>query len=205
MPISTAADEVTRSGLIATLLLVLPGALAAQAGPEAPPPSVPVTAAVSFLSKWSEVAEKGRLHVGGWGGLVFRGRFMVGGGGFTMLERVGLPASEASSGFDLRMGYGGLVLEAWRPLGSRGTAGVGLLAGGGHAEVRDRLQGIEVGADNFMVAEPGIHLSYAVVRYAHIGISGGYRLAWGVDDLPRVSAEDLQAPTVTLFLRFGGG
>lgn len=160
---------------------------------------------MSIVSKWSEVAEQGRVHVGGWGGLVFGGRLVVGGGGFTMLRRVELPASEASSGFDLKMGYGGLVLEFWQPLGGRGTAAASLLAGGGHAEVRDRLAGLEVGADNFMVAEPGIDLSYALVGRVHLGVAAGYRLVWGVDDLPRVSPEDLEAPTITLSLRFGGG
>lgn len=159
---------------------------------------------VSAVSKWSEVAEKSRLHLGGWGGLVFGGRLVLGGGGYAMLRSVELPGSEASSGFNLGMGYGGIYLGYLWPIREKVTGGLSILAGGGHAEVRDQRVGREVGADNFVVAEPGLYLSYAVLPKLHLGASGGYRAVWGVDDLPRVTADELEAPTFSLSLRLGG-
>ena len=84
------------------------------------------------------------------------------------------------------------------------TGEVGLLLGAGHAEVRDQLTGTEVGADNFLVGEPEMSILYTVFPGIHLGVSVGYRLTSGVEDLPRVSSGDLNAFTGTLSLRWGG-
>jgi hypothetical protein len=152
----------------------------------------------------ARIAEKGRIHLGGWGGLVFGEKLAVGGGGFGLLERVELPAAGGASGFDLNLGYGGIFLRYWEPLAGSLLGEAGVLLGAGHAEVRDRLTRNEVGSDNFLVGEAEMSVQYPVFRDFFFGVSAGYRLTAGVEDLPRVGDGDLNAFTGTIFLRMGG-
>jgi hypothetical protein len=156
------------------------------------------------MLKGSRIAEENRLHFGGWAGLVFGGRLALGGGGFSLLENVELAGSEAGTGFDLGMGYAGVVVKYWQPLGPRVSGELGALLGAGHAEVQDRLVGTEVGSDNFFVAEPELSVFISVLKDLRLGASAGYRIVWGVEDLPRTSADDLRSITGTLSIRLGG-
>lgn len=131
-------------------------------------------------------------------------RLVVGGGGFALLETVELAGSGGDTGFVLDLGYGGLFFNYREPLSGSLMGGAGLLLGAGHAQVRDQLSRREVGSDNFLVGEAEMSLAYTVVPRIHLGFSVGYRLTAGVQDLPRVSASDLDAFTATLSLRVGG-
>lgn len=186
------------------LLLALPGPVRGQVEPQ-PPAGSRVSSSAAVQLKAGHIAQETRLHLGGWAGLVFGGRLAVGGAGFALLQDVELGGSEAGIGFDLGMGYGGLYIAFWTPLSRRVTGQMGLLAGAGHAEVRDRLVGREVGSDNFPVAEPELSVFFTVYPGLRLGASAGYRMAWGIDDLSRVSSKDIRSVTGTLSLRLGSG
>lgn len=189
-----------RLALLLCALLILPGPAVAQA--EDPgPPSDRVGATASILLKTGQVAGADRLFLGGWGGLVFGEHYVLGGGGLALTENVDLPGSELSTGFDLGAGYGGLFFRYWEEVSPRVTGEVGFIVGAGHAEVRNRLVGREEGSDNFFVVEPEGSLFLALLPYLHLGVSGGYRMVWGVEDLPLVSADDLRSLTGSFSLR----
>jgi len=154
--------------------------------------------------KGGQIAEKNRLHLGAWAGLLFADNLAVGGGGLALMDDVDLAGAEGGTGFNLSMGYGGLMFRYWEPLAGDFTGEVGLLLGAGHAEVRDLLTRTEVGSDNFLVAEPEVSILYTFYPGLHLGASIGYRLTSGVEDLPSVSSGDLNAFTGTLSLRWGG-
>ncbi len=204
MPTRTSAGRGMRKLVLAGLLLALPGTLRAQAGPPSASDEGRVTSTASVLVKGSTIAEKSRAQVGGWVGLVFGGRFAVGGGGLVLLKEVDLEGTEAGTGFSLDLGYGGIFCRFWQPLSPRLTGEVGLILGAGHGEVSDRLSGAELGSDNFVIVEPEVSLFFTLFPSVHVGASGGYRLAWGVEDLPRVSQDDLRAVTATISVRLGG-
>lgn len=185
------------------VLLALPGPVLAQAGSSASSQGR-VGATGAILLKGGQIAGQGRAHLGGWAGLIFGNRLAVGGGGFALLDRVELPASEGGSGFELDLGYGGLFFRYWEPLAGSLVGGAGVLLGAGHAEVRDQVTLNEVGSDNFMVAEAEMSVQYPVFRQTFVGLSAGYRLTAGVEDLPKVSAGDLNTFSGTIFLRIGG-
>jgi hypothetical protein len=187
--------------LVCLLAILLPGSLEAQTGPAQ---GDRVSSSASVLLKAGDVAGRQRLLLGGGVGLVFGHRLAVGGGGVALTENVEIPGSTAGSGFQLGMGYGGLVLQYWHPLPFHFKARTDLLVGGGHAEISDRLLGRELGADNFFVAEPELGLTRRLFSILHAGVSVGYRWVRGLDDLPRLSNEDFQAVTWTLRLRVGG-
>ncbi|MBT8398510.1 MAG: hypothetical protein HKO65_18350 [Gemmatimonadetes bacterium] len=183
---------------------VSPGVLEAQVGPEVGSEETRVGSAASIVVKGGQIAQENRVHFGGWAGLVFSERLAIGGGGFALLKNVNLAGPEGETGFDLDMGYGGLMFRIWEPLGGYLTAEMGLLLGAGHAEVRQQLTGTEVGSNNFLVAEGELGIAYGLFRSLHVGASAGYRLTSGVEDLPGVSKGDLNAFTGSLFVRLGG-
>jgi hypothetical protein len=185
------------------VLLALPGPLSAQAA-QADSVGARAESAAAVLFKGGEVADAGRVFLGGWAGLVFGEHFMLGGAGITLLEKVELPGSESGTGFDLGMGYGGVILKRWWDLPGRLTGEGGLLLGAGHATVNDRRTGREVGSENFPVLEPEAGLAFRVFRRVYIGASLGYRLVWSIEDLPRVSPDDLRSFSGNLSVRVGG-
>lgn len=188
--------------VVLTALLILPGPSLAQVGEESPERRVSATGGV--VLKASQIAEEYRLHFGGWAGLLFADNFAIGGGGFALVNDVEIAGSEGDTGNNLSMGYGGLIIRYREPINGPITGQVGLLLGAGHAEVRTQLAGVEVGSDNFLVSEGEIGVVYSLARDAHLGISLGYRLTAGVQDLPRVTASDINGFTGTLSLRIGG-
>ncbi len=206
MPRGTSTGSGMRSAsplLLLGFLLVLPGPAGAQVTPQAPEPArVGATAAV--VVEGGHLAGASRMFVGGWGGLVFGNNLVVGGGGAALSRRVEITGSESPTGFDLGVGFGGIYVRyaaaRWGALAGEW----GLLLGAGHAEVNDRLVGLEVGADNFMVLAPEAGLTYEIFRKLHLGASVGYRYVWGVEDLPLLSSEDFRSLTGTLSVRLGG-
>lgn len=194
-----------RLGLLLPLLLSmsLPGLVTAQAGTS---PKEPLRArgTAGIVLKGTSIAGTDRVLLGGWAGLTFGDHFSLGGGGVALLREVHLTGSGSGTGFELGMGYGGILLGLHYPLRARVGARLGILLGAGHAEVRDRLTGREVGADNFGVLEPEAALSLPLLSWLHLGGGVGYRMTWGVGDIPLVQPEEFRGATGTLSLRVGG-
>ncbi len=190
--------------LVLLLTTALPGLLPAQA---APPSSDDgrAGAAAAVLVKAGSLAGSARLHLGGWVGLVLNDRISIGGVGYALTEMVELPGSEAGTGFDLGMGYGGLLATLRSSLTPEFHGEIGLLLGAGNASLQDRLVGLELGSDNFFVAEPTLGLSRTLPHNLHLGLAVGYRQVVGLQDLPTVVGSDLNAFTGTLSIRLGGG
>ncbi|MGD2124264.1 MAG: hypothetical protein PVJ76_21220 [Gemmatimonadota bacterium] len=184
-------------------ILILPGFLWAQEEPGAPPQNR-VGGVASVTLKAGETAGVNRLSFGGWAGLTFSGNVALGGGGFALSKDVELTGSEGETGFNLSMGYGGLTFRFWEPLANDLYGEVGVLLGAGHAVVEAQLTGTEVGSDNFLVGEGELGVSYRLLRRIFLGAAVGYRLTSGVQGLPEVSTDDLNAFTGSLFLRVGG-
>ncbi len=118
----------------------------------------------------------------------------------VLTDDVELLEAKSDTGFDLEVGYGGVVLRYRFPMADRVEAEAGTLMGAGHAVVRDRFTGTEAGADNFGLMEPEVGLSLEVLPWLHLSGGVGYRMVWGVEDLPRVEPEDLQSLTASLTL-----
>lgn len=189
--------------LLLLLFLFLPGSLGAQEG-QAEDEPLRAGGVAAFLMKAGTIANTEGILLGGWAGLTLGHRISLGGGGVALTREVELGASATGSGFELGVGYGGILFHYDYPLADGIRLRGGVLAGAGHAEVRDRLMGREVGADNFGILEPEAGISVSLLPWLHIGASGGVRMVWGVEDLPLVQKDDLQGMTGTLSLQVGG-
>lgn len=201
-PISAGRFVRIRPAFLVLLVLALPSLLEGQTDP-APGSSGRVRPIVGIELEAGEVAQETKLHFGGWAGVVLGGRLTVAGGGMVLTDEVDLIGSEGSTGFTLNLGYGGLLVRYREPLTSRLDGEAGVVLGAGHAEVWNRLTRREEGADNFLLAETKLSVLYTVWREVQVGASIGYRLTAGVQDLPRVSAGDLNTFTASISLRVG--
>jgi len=189
--------------LLLGILLALPGPLRAQAAQSASSEER-AEAAAAFLVKGTWIAEDPQVFLGGWGGLVFRERFVLGGGGFTLTKDVELSRLPSGLGSQMGMGYAGVFFKYLGSVLPRLSGEGSLLLGAGHGRVRNNLTRQETGSDNFMVVEPEGALHARLFGSLHVGAAVGYRFVWGVEDLTGVSAEDLRSFTGTLSLRLGG-
>jgi hypothetical protein len=163
-----------------------------------------VGSTATLVAKAGTLADATRVHLGGWAGLVFGDHLILGGGGFALTDDVELPGSDGGSGFGLGMGYGGVMLKVRHPVPWNLTGELGVLVGAGNARVRDILGGGELGSSNFFLLEPEIAVFRRLHSLFHVGVSIGYRKAWGIEDLPRVSEGDMNSFTGAISLQLGG-
>ena len=193
----------TRLGILLILVLSLPGGLGAQEE-QGQASGDRVSGVAAAVVKAGQTAGTSRASFGGWAGVTLFGNIALGGGGFALSKDVELAGSGGDTGFDLDMGYGGLVFRFWEPFGNSLSGEVGLLLGAGHAEVQTQLTGTEVGSDNFLVGEGELGISYRILRNFHLGAAVGYRLTSVIEGLPGVSKADLNAFTGSLSFSVGG-
>jgi hypothetical protein len=118
--------------LIYTVLGAVPAVCAQDAGPATPTPAPPSPMQVTQLkSGWlvapdvriTSVDDQAATFAGGYGGWVTEGAFLVGAGGYWL----------ADGSDDLKMAYGGLVLEWLARTDRRIGFGIRTLVGGGTA------------------------------------------------------------------------
>jgi hypothetical protein len=140
---------------------------------------------------------------GAWmlgGSLVFSltPRTAVGGAGWMLTAPALIDATETGSESDLIVGYGGVVIH--HRFSAPGSSGLGLrlLLGAGNAKVRLPVSGTEIAADNFGIVEPELVGALAIGPHAELRAQVGYRLAYGVEDLPQVTSRSLRGATFTL-------
>jgi hypothetical protein len=159
--------------------------------------------------KFSRVAGADAVFSGGRGGAIFNRRFVLGGGGYGMVNeniRTGFRFEDGSRPI-LQLGYGGLEFEVITRPSRVAHATFSLLLGGGSAMYRSRSEsGSTVSTrtleSTMFVAEPGAHLELNVTRWFRTGAGFGYRYVSG-SDLPGVTDARLSGGVGTLTFKFG--
>jgi len=170
---------------LALVLLGVPRGLAAQQ------PEARAHASLEASVVVTSVRESATTLAGAAGLLSLGGRFAFGAGGALMLRPSVVEGVGGGADLDLRMAYGGLVVQAIL-LGS-GNRYVALrtLVGAGNAKLEIPVVGPEIAADNFGVLEPELVGTVSVTGPFQVGLGAGYRHVFGVDDLPNVAVGDL--------------
>lgn len=144
------------------------------------------------------------LLAGGQGGWILNRRFVIGAAGRGLVTLPDTEFGEQSA--QIQMGYGGLLLEYIGAPAELVHYGLGIVVGGGIAQIVDlpfdpQFDG-DLDQSGVFVAEPGARLEVNVTRYFRLGIGGGYRLVRG-SDLRTVSNGDLSGLYSRLSFRFG--
>ena len=149
--------------------------------------------------KLARIAGRDAVMVGGRGGLIVNGTFIIGGGG-TGWRTESIRGSDGAA-YQLDVGYGGVDLEYIHRTHQLVHFAVQLSLGGGRA-----TQGPAGGGPSrhvsFLIAEPGLHLELNVTKGFRVGAGVSYRFVSGLE-LPAFSNADLRGAAATLTFKLG--
>lgn len=155
--------------------------------------------------KFTEIANRFGVLVGGRGGWIINHSLVLGGGGYGLANTYDFKLIEDGRERRLALGYGGLEIEyvnRWRNVAH---VTVGILVGGGGASWYDRRRedwGLENDGDAFFVAEPALNLEVNIIHFLRVCVGGSYRFV-GDLDLPGLTDADLRGAAGSLTLKFG--
>ena len=145
------------------------------------------------------------LLVGGRGGWIINHSFIIGGGGYGLVNNVKAKVLGPYGERYLNFGYGGLELEyISEPTRLINFSFQTLIGAGGlswrdedvHSGLRDSDN------DTFFIVEPGVNITLNVTKYFRISGGVSYRYISGVQS-PAASNPDLSGPSGVLTFRFG--
>lgn len=145
------------------------------------------------------------VFFGGRGGWVVGHRFIIGGGGYGLVNAIDALVPNATGDRRLNFGYGGLELEYvhhwdrlmhWSVMLHVGAGGVGYRRS-------DGMGGGDVGpTDEVFVLEPAIQAHLNITKFFRISAGASYRYVSGVT-IPATTNEKLSGASGVITLRFG--
>jgi len=148
--------------------------------------------------------EAGML-VGGRGGWILNHSFIIGGGGYGLVNNVKAKVLGPYGERYLNFGYGGLELEYVSHPHRLVNFSFQTLIGAGGLSWRD--PDVKVGMrdsdnDTFFIVEPGVNVTINVTTYFRLSGGVSYRYISGVQS-PASNDVDLSGPSGVLTFRFG--
>lgn len=154
--------------------------------------------------KVTQINGEGAVLVGGRGGWIINHSFVLGGGGYGLVNDISAKVPDTSRGLTLlEMGYGGLDLEYIASSDNLIHLSIGLLIGGGGVGYKDEhLVGENRNMDQFFIVEPSAHVNLNVTEFFRIAAGVSYRYVNGVNSAVTSDA-DLSGPSAVLTLKFG--
>lgn len=154
--------------------------------------------------KVTEISDETGVIMGARGGWIINHTFVVGGGGYSLVNNIKPEGISPEKDLLLAMGYGGLEFEYIANSQRLIHYSIYALIGGGSVEYRerDRLFGEAYVSDGFFVAEPGVSFELNVTKSFRVGLGTSYRYINGVN-LEGTSNSELQALSANLTLKFG--
>lgn len=154
--------------------------------------------------KVGPIMDKAGVFVGGYGGWFINHTFLIGGGGYGMVNEVKAPVSgKQGQTLYLEMGYGGLILEYVNNSHRLVHLTINTLIGGGGIEYTSSEDWpFNYKEDSFFVVEPGICVELNVATHFRVSLGVGYRYISGLN-LPGLTDKDLSGVVADLTLKFG--
>ena len=165
--------------------------------------------------KFSQVNGENSVLVGGRGGWIINHSFVIGGGGYGLVNDIKVPNVYDENGVqaNLVFGYGGLELEyIGRPNKLVHYSMYMLVGAGGISnsvyddDYRDDYENHNhynhIEDDAVWVVEPALNVTLNVTSFFRVSAGAGYRYVGGAN-LTGTSNEDLSNTTFNLTFRFG--
>lgn len=156
--------------------------------------------------KFTELDNTFAVLVGGRGGWIINESFVLGGGGYGLVNQQSFENVPSASGNPgrLTMGYGGLEFEYVHRPAETVHLSLAVLLGGG-ALMWDPQGQVGSGNrqhDTFFVSEPALNVLFNVTRHFRAGLGVSYRFMQGVE-LVGLSDRDVSGLTGVVTLKFG--
>ncbi len=143
--------------------------------------------------KFSQLDSEFALFVGGRGGWIINHTFVLGAGGYGLVNDIDTNGDGVR---DLELGYGGFELEYINSSEDLIHFTAYLLIGGGG------LSGVAVNEEAVFVLEPALNGELNVTDYFRFHAGAGYRWVSGVDN-PGIEGSDLSSFYAQVTLKFG--
>lgn len=151
--------------------------------------------------KYTYLDDHFALLMGGRGGISFNDLFVIGGGGYSLVNEIRVPYSSAPYEQYLSFGYGGVMFEVLLASHKMVHLSIHTLIGGGNLYYHDYYWR-DWGDDIFFIAEPGMDLELNITRCFRIGLGGTYRFVNGID-VPEYSDHDMSGFSAAMTFKFG--
>jgi hypothetical protein len=154
--------------------------------------------------KVTEISDETGVIMGARGGWIINHTFVIGGGGYGLVNDIKAKKISPDTTLFLDMGYGGLEFEYIVNSPKLIHFTFYTLIGLGSVKYRngDRSFDHNYGPYALRVAEPGVNLEVNVTEFFRVGLGANYRYIEGVD-LKGISDSDLRGLSANLTLKFG--
>ncbi len=160
--------------------------------------------------KFSSVNKSFALFVGGYGGWLINHTFMIGGGGYGLVNNINFPQGPVLDYYyvplerKIQFGYGGLMLEYIGNYEKLVHYSFSVLIGAGGITYgyRDFEYNSDYPVNSVFVLEPAVNLEINITTFFRIDCGAGYRLVTGVNMYGLKNA-DMGGPSLNLAFKFG--
>ncbi|HEY9167729.1 MAG TPA: hypothetical protein VIS48_16365 [Candidatus Kryptonia bacterium] len=163
--------------------------------------------------RFSTIDNHFAVMVGGYGGWLINHTFLLGGGGYGLVNSISAPQAATlyySAGQDFRFnfGYGGLFLEYIGAPDNLFHFSISTLIGAGGVgygywnNYSNSLWGISSPTSAFFVLEPGAGVELNITPFFRLNAGGSYRLVRG-SDLVGITDSELSDLSIYLTFKFG--
>jgi hypothetical protein len=153
--------------------------------------------------KFTQIDEQFGLLVGGRGGWIMNHKFILGFGGYGLVNQFDSDFIFEGELLPLMMGYGGFEMEYIYLSDNLIHASVYLLLGGGGLTFKEYndWNSLKV-SDNFWIAEPAVNLEINIAKFFRISAGVGYRFVSDVN-LGSLTNSDIAGFEGVLTFKFG--
>ncbi len=163
--------------------------------------------------KYTQIKNEPALLVGGRGGWIINHSFMIGGGGYGLVNNINKNNLFVSGYFlnrpYINFGYGGIEVEYIALSDNLAHFSVCTLIGGGGVSYRNNLwednydnNDWNSPSDAFFVFEPSLNAELNVISFLRLNAGISYRFVSGIN-LDDLKDSDFAGPSAVLTLKFG--
>lgn len=155
--------------------------------------------------KFTSINKHFGVLVGGQGGWIINHTFVIGGGGYGLVNNVKTTNMFLGDSQLLNFGYGGVELHYINSSDKLVHYTVSLLIGGGGIGYRYPNNwdwDWDTHTKSFFVMEPTFRVMLNVTSFFRIGLGGGYRLVSGAD-LDDLKDSEISGPSAEIVFKFG--
>jgi hypothetical protein len=155
--------------------------------------------------KFTSINKHFGVLVGGQGGWIINHTFVIGGGGYGLVNKIRTNSIFLGERQLLNFGYGGVELHYIHNSDKLIHYTVSLLIGGGGIGYR-QPDGWEwdwdTNTQSFFVMESTVRVMLNVASFFRVGIGGGYRFISGAD-LDDLKDSEISGPSAEIVFKFG--
>jgi len=155
--------------------------------------------------KFTTIKDKFGVLVGGRGGWIINHSFVIGGGGYGLVNEIEGTRYFSGERMLLNFGYGGFEMEYIMNWDKIAHGSVYLMIGGGGVNQRrswDDWDWDDKETDAFFVLEPAVNLEVNMTSFFRLGVGASYRFVSGINE-NNLEDNDFSGPSATLTLKFG--